>query len=102
MPSVEQLHRLLEKSPDDPFLLYALAQEHAKNGEFSRAVEFYDRSLVAAPDDGYTYFHKAKALGAMGQITAQIDVLRAGLAAASRSRDTKAAGELQAALEDLE
>ncbi|MBX3390069.1 MAG: hypothetical protein KF691_11535 [Phycisphaeraceae bacterium] len=102
MPSVEQLQRLLEKSPEDPFLLYAVAQEHAKNGQFACAVEFYDRSLTAAPDDGYTYFHKAKALGAMGRTEEQIKVLQAGLAAATRSGDPKAAGELQAALEELE
>lgn len=102
MPSVEQLQKLLEKSPEDPFLLYAVAQEHAKSGEFLRAVAFYDRSLSAAPDDGYTYFHKAKALGALGRTREQIATLREGLAAASRSRDSKASGELQAALDDLE
>ena len=30
MPTVAQLEDLLAESPDDPFLLYGIAQEHAK------------------------------------------------------------------------
>ncbi len=102
MPSLEQLEKLLAADPGDAFVLYAIAQEHAKAGAFGRAVEYYDRAIEVAPDDGYTYFHKARALGAMGRTHEQVAALKAGLEAARRSQDGKAAGELQGALDELE
>lgn len=102
MPSLVQLERLLATDPNDAFVLYAIAQEHAKAGAFDRAVEFYDRSIEVAPDDGYAYFHKARALGAMGRTDLQVSALKAGLAAARRAGDGKALGELQGALDELD
>ncbi|MBL8876239.1 MAG: hypothetical protein JNM86_10630 [Phycisphaerae bacterium] len=102
MPSLVQLEKLLAADPHDPFVLYAIAQEHAKAGAFERAVEFYNRSIEVAPDDGYTYFHKAKALGAMGRTDLQVNALNAGIAAAKRAGDGKALGELQGALDELD
>ena len=99
---MEQLEKLLAADPNDAFTLYAIAQEHGKRGDHERAVEYYDRSIKVAPDDGYTYFHKARALGAMGRTDEQIAALKAGLEAARRSRDAKAAGELQGALDEFE
>ncbi|MGH7243487.1 MAG: tetratricopeptide repeat protein [Phycisphaerales bacterium] len=102
MPSLLQLQKLLEIDPADAFVLYAIAQEHAKSGDQNRAVEYYDRAIAIAPDDGYTYFHKAKALGAIGRTEEQVAALKAGLEAGKRSRDSKAIGELQAALDELD
>lgn len=102
MPSLDQLQKMLASSPADAFLLYAIAQEHAKAGDHARAVEYYDRAIATAPDDGYTYFHKARSLGAMGRTEQQVGALKAGIDAARRSGDGKALGELQAALDDLE
>lgn len=99
---MEQLQKLLAADPNDAFTLYAIAQEHGKLGDFVRAVEFYDRSIKVAPDDGYTYFHKARALGAMGRTGEQVAALKAGMEAARRSGDGKAAGELQGALDEIE
>ena len=33
MPSIEQLKKLLELDPEDTFVLYGIAQEHAKAGD---------------------------------------------------------------------
>lgn len=99
---MEQLEKLLAADPNDAFTLYAIAQECGKHGDHAKAVEYYDRSIKVAPDDGYTYFHKARAFGAMGRTAEQIAALKAGLEAARRSRDGKAAGELQGALDELE
>ncbi|MBX3380315.1 MAG: tetratricopeptide repeat protein [Phycisphaeraceae bacterium] len=102
MPSVDQLQKLLAASPADAFLLYAIAQEYAKSGDHVKAIEFYDRAIAVAPDDGYTYFHKARSLGAIGRTEAQVGALKAGVNAAKRSSDAKALGELQAVLDELE
>jgi tetratricopeptide (TPR) repeat protein len=102
MPSIEQLEKLLAADPNDPFTLYALGQEFAKRGETDNAVAFYDRSIAANPDDGYTYFHKARALQAAGRVPDAIGAVKAGLAAARRAGDNKALNELGGMLDELE
>lgn len=102
MPSVQQIAKLLESDPQDPFLLYAMAQEQLKQGDLPRALEFFDRAAAANPDDAYTYFHKARTLGLMGRRAEQADTLRAGIAVARRTGDGKALGELEFALDELD
>ena len=101
MPSLEQLHRLLEADPGDPFTLYALAQEHAKQGDHARAIAFYDRCLAANPDECYAYFHKARSQEALDDEPAAIATLDAGIAVATRLNDAKALGELSSYRDEL-
>jgi len=102
MPSIEQLEKLLASDPRDPFVLYGLAQEHARKGDQARAVQFYDRCLEADPRYCYAYFHKAKALEAAGRAADAIATLKAGLAAAREARDQHALSEIQGYLDELE
>lgn len=102
MPSIAQLERLLASDPRDHFTLYALAQEHARLGQLDRAIEFFDRALEVNPDDGYTYYHKAKTLDAANRRAEAVATLRTGVAAAQRSRDSKALSELHALLDEFE
>lgn len=102
MPSIEQLEKLLAADPGDPFTLYALGQEFAKRGEVDKAVAFYDRSIAANPDDGYTYFHKARALQAASRVPDAIAAVRSGIAAARRAGDNKALNELGGLLDELD
>ena len=101
MPSISQLEKLLAIDPSDAFVLYGLAQEYAKLGEHDKAVAMYDRSLAVAPDDAYTYFHKARAQQAMNRLDDARATLRAGVEAAGRSRDGKAMNELRGFLDEL-
>lgn len=102
MPSIEQLHRLLAADPNDPFTLYALAQEHAKRGEWVAAIAHYDRCLAADPAYCYAYYHKAKALDAAGDRAGARAAVAAGLSAARLARDQQAMSELGALEIDLE
>lgn len=102
MPSIEQLEKLLAADPNDAFTLYALGQEYAKRGDTERAVSFYDRSIAVNPDDGYTYFHKARALQACGRTSDAAAAARTGIAAARRVGDNKAMNELGGLLDELE
>lgn len=105
MPSIDQLERLLAADPRDAFVLYGLAQEHAKAGGAEghrRAVEYYDRCLEVDPEYAYAYFHKARSLAAMGRAREAASTVRAGLAAAGRAGDAHAGSELAALLEELE
>jgi tetratricopeptide (TPR) repeat protein len=101
MPSIADLERLLAKDPGDAFVLYGLAQEHAKLGRHTEAVAFYDKCLAADPAYCYAYFHKAKALEAAGRESDAVATLTAGLAAAKAARDHHALSEIQGYLDEL-
>src|SRR5215813_9786233 len=99
MARLAKLTRLLEADPNDPFVLYGIAQEHALAGRTAEAVTFYDRCIAADPS--YSYFHKARALEAAGQGAAAMDAARAGVAAAKSAGDAKALNELSGLVDSL-
>jgi tetratricopeptide (TPR) repeat protein len=92
---------MLAAEPDDPFVLYGLAQEYAKAGEHARAVEYFDRCLAADPGYHYAYYHKGRSQEALGRRDDAAVTVRAGFEAARRGGDEKAAGELAAYLDEL-
>jgi tetratricopeptide (TPR) repeat protein len=94
MPSVEQLLKLLERSPGDDFLLYGLAIEHAKRGEHERALAYFDRAIEANAENPYHYFHKARSLEALERIDDALATLRRGSEAGHRTQDDKAVSEI--------
>ncbi len=89
-----KLTALLALDPADTFVLYALAQEHAKAGEHAEAITFYDRTLAADPAYCYAYYHKARSQQSQGDIAAARQTAQAGVTAAHRAGDSKALGEL--------
>ncbi|MDX2118077.1 MAG: tetratricopeptide repeat protein [Planctomycetota bacterium] len=95
MPSLEQLQKLLAVDPSDAFVLYAIAQEHAKVGRHAEAVEFYDRCLGVDADYCYAYYHKAKSLQHLEREADAARVLEEGVQVARRVGDAKALSELQ-------
>jgi Flp pilus assembly protein TadD len=102
MPTLTSLEKLLAADPQDPFLLYGIAQEHAKLGHTDLAVSFYDRCLQADPGYSYAYYHKAVALERAGRMHEARVAAQAGLATAVRVKDAHAASELQSLLESME
>ena len=101
MPTVEQLERLEALDPEDPFVPYALALEHAKSGEHARALEAFDRCLALDSDYLYAYFHKARSLEAAGRPSDAMAVLRDGAERAQAAGDAKARSEISAYIASL-
>lgn len=101
MPSIERLEKMLALDPSDTFVLYALAQEHAKAGDHGRAVEFYDRCLGVDRAYCYAYYHKAKSLEELNRGADAVETLREGLEAARVAGDEKAMGEIAGYLDAL-
>lgn len=102
MPSIAQLTKLLEAEPNDPFLMYGIAQEHLRLGDYDEAVAWFDRTIAADPKHGYAYFHKARAHEAAGRTPEAADTVRAGITVARAANDQKAWSELQGYLDELE
>ena len=57
---LEKLQKMLEREPNDPFLLYGIAMEHKKLNDAAAALEFFDR--VTRLDPGYCYAYHQKGL----------------------------------------
>ena len=98
---ITQLKALLASEPNDPFCLYGLAHEYAKLGEDEKAIEYFDCTIGADPDELYAYYHKAKCQHRLGDEAAAAATLRLGLQRAQAAGDGKAIGEMQDLLAEM-
>jgi tetratricopeptide (TPR) repeat protein len=99
---LEKLQKMLEREPNDPFLLYGIAMEHKKLTAYAAAPEFFDR--VTRLDPGYCYAYHQKGLvhESEGNAEAARRAYREGIEAAIRKGDDHARGEIEAALSMIE
>jgi len=93
---------MLEREPNDTFLLYGLALEHKKAGQFDEALRGLQR--VTEIDPGYCYAYHQRGLihEARGDAPAAKQAYQAGIAAATKKGDAHAREEIAAALAMLE
>lgn len=99
---MRQLRQMLQRQPDDPFLLYGLAMEYRKAGDADKALEFFNHVLRHDPNYCYAYYQRAQVHESLGDVEAARRSLREGVEAARRSGDAHALSEVQAALTLLE
>jgi hypothetical protein len=99
-----QIEAMLAEDPDDAFLRYGLAMEHASAGDDSTSVEVL-RDLIArtSPKPYIPAFLMAgQALVRLDRIPDACTILREGIASAAKAGDTHAQGEMQGLLESIE
>lgn len=89
-----KLMKILQADPADAFVLYGVAQEHAKAGNHAEAVVFYDKVLAVDPLYCYAYFHKSRSQQADGDLAGARQTALAGVQAAHKAGDSKALNEL--------
>ena len=99
---LEKLSRMLERAPDDTFLLYWLSLEHKKLGDAARAIELLDRVISLDPGYCYAYHQKGLAWESLDDQAAAQAAYRAGIEAAQRKGDAHAEEEIRAALSMIE
>jgi tetratricopeptide (TPR) repeat protein len=99
---MQQLHALLEKTPDDAFLLYGIALEHKKADEPEKAIEYLNRTIAIDPKYCYAYYQKGQIYESMHDFDAARGAYQAGLSAAKSAGDAHAESEIEAALEALD
>ena len=95
---LQKLSQMLERAPDDTFLLYGLALEHKKLGDAARAIELLDRVIGLDPGYCYAYHQKGLAWESLGDEGAAQAAYRAGIDAARQKGDAHAEEEIKAAL----
>ncbi len=101
MSRVDKLLRLYRTDPCDADVPYMIAQEHARAGDHTHAIQWYDTCLKMEPAYHYAYYHKAKSLEALERAGDAMSVLRDGLTRAKSAGDSKAANEIAAYLDEL-
>lgn len=98
---IAKLEAFLAQSPDDPFLLHALALEHIKLGNDQKARALFEQNQNARPGYVATYYHLAKLHERLGDVKAAIDVYEHGMQQAKAAGDNHSYSELRSAHEDL-
>src|SRR5438552_1900475 len=99
---LSKLQAMLEKQPNDPFLLYGIALEHKKMHNPIEAIAFLDRCMAADPNYCYAYFQRGQICEMTGDVDAARRSYNDGIAAAKRAGDAHAQSEIEGALQMLE
>jgi tetratricopeptide (TPR) repeat protein len=101
MSRIDQLQKLLELEPNDPFCLYGLAQEYVKTDELEKAIAYFDKTLEADGNYVYAYYHRGKALLRLGRRDDALATFRRGHEVARAVGDEKGLAELRDAIAEL-
>jgi tetratricopeptide (TPR) repeat protein len=99
---LEQLQQMLKEEPLDPFLNYAIALEHAKNGDVQKAITIIEEVLMR--DENYlgAYYQLGKYYEENDQKEKAISTYKKGIEIAKKQNNRKTLGELNTALMLLE
>lgn len=94
MSRLEQLLHFLDSSPNDPFLLFALAKEYEGMSDDGKALEYYLDLRKAHPDYVGLYYHLGKLYQRREEIDLAIEAYKTGMEVATRAGDRHAYSEL--------
>jgi pentatricopeptide repeat protein len=101
MDRIEKLHEMLEASPEDCFLMHALALEYVKAGNIEKALSYFEKVIETDYKYVGTYYHLAKAYEKTRQFAKAIDAYEKGIQVAHALQDRHAKNELQMALDEI-
>ena len=101
MPRQDQIRKLLERTPNDAFLVYALAMEHKKAGELDEALRLLSRTAELDANYAYAHFQRGQIYEGRDDVPAARAAYTDGVAAARRAGDAKGEGEIGGALAAL-
>ena len=99
---LQQLQKMLEREPNDAFVLYGIGLEHKKANNPTGAIEYLERAIRADPGYCYAYFQRGQVYESMGEIESAKSAYREGIEAARKKADDHARSELEGALSMLE
>lgn len=101
MSRIEAIQEYLKKSPEDAFLMHALALEYVKEGNDPLAQKTFESLLQRQPSYLGSYYHLAKLLERAEDFPKALDIYRKGMEVAKQAGDIKTYNELQNAYEDI-
>ena len=95
-----KLLEFLEKEPNDPFLLYAVANEH-RDSNIMKAKEFYDILLDEHENYVATYYHAALLYVELKEFQKAEEIFKKGIKLARRENNGLALRELNNAYQNF-
>jgi|SRR5271156_4135667 len=101
MDKIEALQHILEQDPANAFARYGLAMVHLNQGDPETALAEFARVIESDPDYVPAFHMSARALASYQRPEEAINILLQGIAAAQRTGNTHAAGEMQSLLDAL-
>ena len=101
MDRIRMLTQVVNENPNDAFALYRLALEYAKADDVETAMQHFNRLAKLHPDYSAGYFMAAQLLARLGRTDEAKAFLTNGIAAAARSGNAHAKGEMEAMLDEL-
>ena len=103
-PRMEQLEAMLRDDPHDAFLRYGLAMEHTSAGDDTSATVVLLELIALKQADPYVpaYLQAGQALMRLDREADAAAMLRAGIAAAKKTGNDHARGEMEGFLATLE
>lgn len=99
---LEQLMNFLDKSPNEPFILFAIAKEYEGMQDSDKALKYYKLLSVDHPDYVGTYYHLAKLLEQKQALKEAFNTYKKGIEIAQKIGDKHSLSELATAKMELE
>ncbi len=96
-----QIEAMLEDSPTDAFLRFALAKEYEKEGADAGAREIYEALIADQPEYIGTYYHLGKTLERLNEPAQAWQVYSTGMAITKKLGEQHAMRELAGARLEL-
>ncbi|MBN8701612.1 MAG: tetratricopeptide repeat protein [Bacteroidetes bacterium] len=95
---VTLLLEMLKNDPNDVFLIYALALEHAKEERLEEAIGLLEKAHSINESYLPAYYQLGKLYEQTGESQKAIQIYRKGIFIANSKKDMKTIGELEEAL----
>ena len=91
---LQQLFQFLEQSPNEPFILFAIAKEYEGMGDIDHALEYYLRLQQHHPDYVGLYYHLGKLYEYRQDFDQALATYNKGIEVAKAANDRHAWSEL--------
>jgi predicted Zn-dependent protease len=76
---IEIFRQMLESEPDNTMVMFGLAKEYEKLGEFKQVIDILERYVANADDEGNAYGTLAMAYAQTGQRDKAVETLKKGV-----------------------
>lgn len=90
----DAFRKLLERSPDNPMILYSLGSELFKEGNYAEARDYLSRAVENKPDYSVAYRALGRAHAELGETSEARKVFQEGRAVAERNGDLQTVKEI--------
>lgn len=97
---IASLQQMLQETPNDPFLLYALALEHRSNNP-QQSLLLFRQLLEQHAHYLPTYYHAAALHAELGELQEAKSIYQQGIALAQEQQDAHTLRELRNAYQNL-